>query len=310
MSDATTRDQALRGVFPILATCFHDDGAVDYASQERLIEFCVNGGVHGLVMGANASEGHLLASDEARDLLAFGIERIAGRVPVVATVNAPASRVAAQAAAAAQSAGAAAIMAMPPFFGRWRAGPAEIARHFELLDAAVGIPIIIQDHPLSDIALGVDFVGALAGRLEHVAYVKLEAGNVIHKAAALARCEGISGIFGGNSGAFLPQEVAAGCTGTMPACYMPDVFRRTWDLLAAGDLDGANDFFAPYSCVACFEKDVANRCVWKRLLVERGVIASAAVRDPVPAFATDLVIGQLVDIARRAGLLEPGSRRG
>lgn len=309
MSDTTAYDQTLRGIFPILATCFHDNGAIDYPSQERLIEFCIDGGVHGLVMGANASEGHLLTSDEARDLLAFGIERVAGRVPVVATVNAPASRVAMQAAADAEAAGAAAIMAMPPFFGRWRAGPAEITRHFELLDAAVGVSIVIQDHPLSDIVLGADFLGSLTERFEHVAYVKLEAGNVIHKASALTQCEGIRGIFGGNSGAFLPEEVAAGCTGTMPACYMPDVFRMTWDLLEAGDIGGAHRFFAPYSRIACFEKDVANRCIWKRLLVERGVIAGAAVREPVPAFATDLVTGQLVDIARRAGLLEPGSRR-
>ena len=77
----------LHGVFPILATCFQADGTIDLESERSLIEFCVDGGAHGLVMLANASEGHLLSEAERRELLAFGIEQIAGRVPVIATVN-------------------------------------------------------------------------------------------------------------------------------------------------------------------------------------------------------------------------------
>ena len=112
----------------------------------------------------------------------------------------------------------------------------------------------------------------------------------------------IDGVFGGNSGVFLPEEIAAGCCGTMPACYMPDVFRHTWDLIEAGDNDAASAYFSPYSRIAAYEKDLANRCVWKTLLVERGVIESDAVREPSPAFAGELVNGQLLAIARAAGL--------
>jgi 4-hydroxy-tetrahydrodipicolinate synthase len=64
----------------------------------------------------------------------------------------------------------------------------------------------------------------------------------------------LAGVFGGNSGIFLPEEIEAGCCGTMPACYMPDVFRRTWDLIEASQFDEAMDFFAPFSRLAAYEK--------------------------------------------------------
>ena len=103
----------------------------------------------------------------------------------------------------------------------------------------------------------------------------------------------------------------------MPACYMPEVFRRAWDLLRQGDADGAHAYFAPFSRLAAYEKDVCNRCVWKELLVRRGVIACGATRAPRPAFADDWQLGQLVGVAARAGLRAvslaaglPGARKG
>ena len=236
----------LRGVFPILATCFRPDGAIDLESQRRLIDFCVSGGVHGLVMLANASEGHLLSEAEKRELLAFGIEQVAGRVPVIVTVNHPSTRIMVEFAIEAERLGAAAVMALPPFFGRWRAGPDEILRHFRTLDRAVGIPIVLQDHALSDISLSVGFIATMASELPRLRYVKLESGNIIHKTRALAEAAGddLDGMFGGNSGVFLPEEMEAGCIGTMPACYMPEVFRRTWDLVLQGQAAEAKRYFA------------------------------------------------------------------
>ena len=156
-----------------------------------------------------------------------------------------------------------------------------------------------------DIALPVDFLADMAADLTHFRYVKLESGNILHKTRALIEAAGdrLHGVFGGNSGVFLPEEWEVGCCGTMPACYMPDIFRRTWDLLEAGKADEAFAYFAPFSRLAAYEKEVCNRCVWKELLVRRGIIASGTVRDPKPAFADDWQIAQLVRVAEQAGLI-------
>ena len=172
----------LRGIYPILATCFHPDGTIDYDSQKRLINFCIDSGVHGLVMLANASEGHLLSDAERRDVLTFGLKTIDQRVPVIATVNHPASQVAAESVIFAEAQGAAAIMTLPPFFGRCRAGLGEIFSHFQTISNAIKIPLILQDHVLTDISLSVNDLSDMVHRIERLSYIKLEAGNIIYKA--------------------------------------------------------------------------------------------------------------------------------
>ena len=43
-------DEAARGVYIISATPFSDDSALDYASLDRLIDFYLDQGVHGLTL--------------------------------------------------------------------------------------------------------------------------------------------------------------------------------------------------------------------------------------------------------------------
>lgn len=294
----------LRGVFPILATCFHGDERIDYESQEKLINWLIENGVHGLVTGANASEGHLMLDEEKKELTAFVLQKVNGRILVVVTVNHPSSHCAAELARQAEAQGAAAVMCMPPFFGRWRAGLGEVEAYFATVDKAVNIPVILQDHQLSDISLPVAFLAELSVKLENLKYIKLEFGNIIHKARKLLAHpqNTLHGVFGGNSGVFLPEEYEAGCRGTMPACYMPAEFSQTWQLLEEGKMKEAVTFFAPYSRLAAYEKDVANRCLWKEILVRKGVIRSAKVRGPEPAFFEPWQVDQLLQVAKAAGL--------
>ncbi|ANE51078.1 dihydrodipicolinate synthase family protein [Flavisolibacter tropicus] len=298
---------SFRGTFAILGTCFHDDERIDYESQENLINYCIDNGLHGLVTGANASEGHLMLDEEKKALTAFVIQKVNGRIPVVVTVNHPSSYCAAQLARQAEEAGAAAVMCMPPFFGRWRSGLGEIESYFTAIDKAINIPIILQDHQLSDISLPVDFLANLSSRLENLKYIKLESGNIIHKARKLLAHpkNNLVGVFGGNSGVFLPEEYEAGCCGTMPACYMPAEFSNTWNLLEEGKMQEAVNYFAPYSRLAAYEKDVANRCLWKEILVKKGVIRSSKVRGPEPAFFEPWDVDQLLSVAAAAGIELP-----
>lgn len=296
----------LRGVYPILATCFDQHDAIDYDSQTNLIEFCIQQGVHGLVLLANASEGHLLTDEEKYKLISFCLKQINGRVPVIVTVNHNSSKAALELAQFAEQEGASAIMSLPPFFGRWRSGLDEIFQYFKTLNDGLEIPIVIQDHVLSDIQMPVSFLVDLGKKLNRVRYIKLEQGNIIHKAWMIQQRDDnpFDGIFGGNSGIFLPEEMEAGCTGTMPACYMPEVYRKTWDLVEAGKEKEAMQYFIPYSHLAAYEKDVANRCVWKEILVRRQVIAHNVTRGPKPVFACEFQLNQLIQVAKYAGLVE------
>ena len=91
-----------------------------------MIEFCIEAGTHGLVALANASEGHLLSEEEKQQLQQFVVQRVAGRVPVIVTVNHPSPIVAARASRFAEETGAIAIMSdfvrepVPAFATDWQ----------------------------------------------------------------------------------------------------------------------------------------------------------------------------------------------
>ncbi len=73
------------GVFPVMLTPFDDDNHIDYVSLERLINWYINSGVTGLFAACQSSEISYLSNEEMFNLVKFVVDKVAGRVPVVAS---------------------------------------------------------------------------------------------------------------------------------------------------------------------------------------------------------------------------------
>ena len=67
-----------------LVTPFHPDFSIDFTRLGQLIDFVIDGGVDYLVSLGTTGEAITLSAEECREVLSFTIERVAGRVPVVA----------------------------------------------------------------------------------------------------------------------------------------------------------------------------------------------------------------------------------
>ncbi|WP_322079291.1 dihydrodipicolinate synthase family protein [Burkholderia cepacia] len=75
----------IEGIVPVMLTPFDDAGAIDYAGLERLIEWYLAHGADALFAVAQSSEMQFLSLAERAELARFVVERVAGRVPVVAS---------------------------------------------------------------------------------------------------------------------------------------------------------------------------------------------------------------------------------
>ncbi|MET3625116.1 dihydrodipicolinate synthase family protein [Burkholderia ambifaria] len=75
----------IQGIVPVMLTPFDDAGAIDYAGLERLIEWYLAHGADALFAVAQSSEMQFLSLAERAELARFVVERVAGRVPVVAS---------------------------------------------------------------------------------------------------------------------------------------------------------------------------------------------------------------------------------
>lgn len=73
------------GVWPTMVTPFTADKAIDYAALERMIEWYIENGVHGLFAVCQSSEMFFLTLKERAQLARFVKERAAGRIPVIAS---------------------------------------------------------------------------------------------------------------------------------------------------------------------------------------------------------------------------------
>src|SRR5205823_3357303 len=127
----------------------------------------IDAGSSGICILANYSEQFALADEEREVLTREILGHIAGRVPVIVTTTHFSSAICAARSRRAAEAGAAMVMAMPPYHGATiRAGEVGTVEFFQRLSDAIPIPIMIQDAPVSGVALPAAFLVRLAREIE------------------------------------------------------------------------------------------------------------------------------------------------
>ena len=297
-------DASARGVFLITVTPFTDSGALDLASTDRMVDFCLEAGVTGLTVLGIMGEATKLTAEESRLFVKQVLARVAGRVPVVVGASAPGFAPMRELTDSVMALGAAGVMVAPPSTLRT---DDQIAAYFEMVQETLGpdVPWVLQDHPVST---GVQMSAGVIQRI-----VKQAAGCVMLKhedcpglaklaavRAAFPSAAGTSGrrlsiLTGNGGGLFLPEELSRGADGAMTGFAYPEMMVDVCRAHASGDIERAHDLFNAYLPLARYEQQAGiGLAVRKHLLAERGVIASAAIRKPGPKLST----ADLADIAR------------
>jgi 2-keto-3-deoxy-L-arabinonate dehydratase len=289
------------GVFPIAPTTFDERGALDLESQKRAIDFLIDAGVNGICILANFSEQFALTDAERAQLTTLIIDHVAGRVPVIVTTSHYSSRVAAERSRQAQEAGAAMVMLMAPYHGATiRATERGTVEFFRTVADAITIPIMIQDAPVSGVALSAPLLARLASEVERVKYFKIEVPGAAAKLRELIELAGpaIAGPFDGEESITLIPDLDAGATGTMPSSMIPDVLGQVVTLYQNGRRDDAIALYECYLPLINYENKQCGLLAAKVLMKEGGIIRSDAVRHPTLPLHP----------ATRAGLLERAHR--
>ena len=290
-----------KGVFPVVPTTFDDRGELDLDSQKRCIDFMIDAGSNGLCILANFSEQFVLTDHEREVLTDAILDHVAGRVPVIVTTSHFSSRICAERSRRAQAAGAAMVMAMPPYHGATiRASQAAIYDFFRTVSDAIEIPIMIQDAPVSGTALSAAFLARMAQEITNVAYFKIEVPGAAAKLRGLIQLGGdaIEGPWDGEEAITLLPDLDAGATGSMTGGGYPDALRRIFDDYHAGRRDEAVAGYERWLPLINYENRQCGLLAAKILMKEGGVIASEAVRHPVLPLHPATRAG-LVEIARR-----------
>lgn len=298
----TRIDNRTRGVFVIAVTPFSDDGAIDYDSLDRAVDFYFEAGADGLTILGMMGEAPKLTQAESVDIVRRVIARAAGK-PVVVGVSAPGLAAIGELSSAAMDLGAAGVMVAPP---RSLKTNEQIIGYYGQVVETIGgdVPIVLQDFPLATgVTISPATLGQIVDSLPSVVMLKHEDWPGLAKISAIRAAETQGqrrlSILCGNGGIFLPEEVARGADGAMTGFGYPEMMVSVVRHAAAGEMDRARSIFDAYLPLVRYEQQPGvGLAVRKYVLERRGIITSAAQRRP-GAPLPSLAAAEIEDILAR-----------
>jgi len=172
-----------KGSIPALVTPMGEDGSIDFAAWDKLLDFHLAAGTDGVVVGGTTGESPVLDRGEIEELIRRAKSRVSGRIPVIAGsgTNGTAKTVALS--LAAEAAGADALLVVTPYYNK----PTQegLFRHFSAVADAVRIPVILYNVPGRTAC---DMLADTVARLSHharIAGVKEATGDIARGEAIL-----------------------------------------------------------------------------------------------------------------------------
>ena len=209
------------------------NGAVDFTAFTRLIELQIASGTDAIVAIATTGEGSTLSMDEKLSVLQFVVERVNGRVPVIAASGGNNTEKVIELSRSAEAIGADALLVVTPYYNKTT--QAGLVAHYSEIADNVDLPIIVYNVP-SRTGLNVQpATMAEMMRRGNIVGIKEASGNIeqiVNLAAMCPDCD----IYSGNDDHVLPV-LSIGGKGVIStiANVMPEAMHALCDAYFKGD---------------------------------------------------------------------------
>jgi 4-hydroxy-tetrahydrodipicolinate synthase len=166
----------IKGSIVAIVTPMHADGSLDYDSLDRLIDWHIAEGTDGIVIVGTTGESATVTVEEHCALIKACVDRVAGRIPVIAGSGGNSTAEAIVLTRYAKEAGADATLQVVPYYNR----PTQegMYQHFKAIAEAVDLPVILYNVPGRTVAdMSNDTIVRLAA-IDNIIGVKDATGNI------------------------------------------------------------------------------------------------------------------------------------
>jgi len=271
---------SFEGVYPILATPFHDDEHPDLESFDRLVRFMAGLGVDGLTVLGVLGEANRMLDREREALIRTAVKAAEGRLPVIVGTSHSGTQAAVGLSQMAQELGAQAVMVTP----HAEAVPNDqgVFEYYAAIGAGIRIPIVLQDHPASSgVHMSVALMLRIVNEVPNAAAMKEESVPTAPKIRALL--EGMSArkvpILTGLGALYAQFDLEAGSSGFNTGFAFPDVLMAMVKAMRSGDLTRMRALYTRFLPLIVFEQQ-PGVAIRKEILRLRGAIQGNRVRHP------------------------------
>lgn len=224
----------LSGSIVALVTPMCASGDVDWEALDALIDWHLDSGTHGIVPVGTTGESATLTVTEHLEVVARTVDRVAGRLPVIAGTGANATAEAIELTRGAADAGVDACLSVTPYYNR----PTQegLFRHYLAIAAAVDIPIVLYNvPPRTACDMTADTVARLAG-VDNIIGIKEACGDSARVSEIRALCPDDFVILSGEDAQNLDM-LRRGAVGaiSVTANVLPEMMAEFLNAYLAGD---------------------------------------------------------------------------
>ena len=195
------KNSIFKGMATAMVTPMTPEG-VDYEALGRFIDFQLEKGINALVAVGTTGESATLSPEERKEVIRFTIDRVNGRVPVIAGTGTNNTAHAIDYSVSACHCGADALLVVTPYYNK--ATQNGLIAHYTAIADKVDKPIVLYNVPSRT---GCNLLPATIEKLaEHpnIAAVKEASGNMAQVVELFARCGDKIDVYSGEDGLTVP----------------------------------------------------------------------------------------------------------
>lgn len=233
------KNTVFKGVATAIITPMFEDGTIDYESFGRLIDWQIEQGVNAIVSVGTTGEGSTLDDAEHKEAMKFTVDKVAGRVPVIAGTGSNDTAYAISLTEYACEIGADAMLLVTPYYNK--ATQEGLYQSFKVIAEHSTKPCILYNVPSrTGCNLLPSTVLRLAQDVPNIVAVKEACGNLSQVAELCALCGDIIDVYSGNDDQILPI-LSLGGSGVISVLsdIMPAETVEMCEAFWRGDMDKA-----------------------------------------------------------------------
>ncbi len=207
-----------------MVTPFNEDKLIDFDAFARLINYLIDGGVDYLLVMGTTAESATLSFDEKKEILAFAVKEIAGRVPILYGLGGNNTADVVEKIKKTDFTGVSGILTVSPYYNK--PNQEGLYQHFSAIAIASPVQVVLYNVPgRTMVNIMPETVIRLANDFENIVAIKEACGSV-DQIMELIRIKPLDfTVISGDDGLTLPL-IAAGVEGVISV--IANAYPKQW----------------------------------------------------------------------------------
>lgn len=229
-----------RGIIPAVVTPLTSAGKFSEPAMRNLINYLIDGGVHGLFITGTTGEFYGLTPEEKREIYQVTLDETRGRVPIYAGTNGITTRESVMLTQLAEECGIDAVSILTPMF--ITPTQEQLIAHYKTIAANTSLPVLLYNNPpKTGVNLTAPTVAKLA-EVPNIVSIKDSSGDLTLTAEYIRLTRGIDNfnvLMGRDT--LIYGALCYGAAGSIASCanVAPRLCADIYDKYMAGDLQGS-----------------------------------------------------------------------